>query len=116
MKYLLAFIFCGFICAVGQLILEKTKFTPGHINTILVIVGCILSSFGIYDKCIEIFSCGATVPIVNFGHLLTLGASEGFKNYGILGLFKGLYTYASCGLSSAIFSAFIISLLFKVKN
>lgn len=116
MIYIYAFLFCGFVCAVSQLVLEKTKFTPGHINTILVIVGCILSGFGIYDKFIDMFGAGATVPIVNYGHLLVTGAYEGFQTAGIVGLFKGIFLYAGAGVSVTIFSAFIVTLLFNIKH
>ena len=116
MIYLLAFLFCGFVCAISQYALEKTKLTPGHINTSLVIIGCVLSGFGIYDKLVEKFQAGATVPIVNFGHLLVTGAYDGFKEFGFVGLFKGIFTNAGPGLSVAIVSAFIISLIFKVKH
>lgn len=116
MNYLLAFIFCGIVCAISQFILEKSKLTPGHINTGLVILGCILSGFGIYDKIISIFHAGATVPIINFGHLLVTGACEGFKTYGIIGLFKGILVNSSAGISVAIVMAFIVSLFFKVKH
>lgn len=116
MNYVYAFIFCGIVCAISQYVLEKTKFTPGHMNTILVVVGCILSGFGIYDKIISLCGAGATVPIINFGHLLVTGASEGYKMSGIVGLFKGIYLYAGAGISVAIVCAFIISILFKVKD
>ena len=116
MTYLLSFVFCGFICAISQYFLEKSKLTPGHINTFLVIVGCILSGFGIYDKIIDKFHAGATVPIMNFGHLLVTGASEGYDLYGVVGLFKGILNNSSAGIAFAIVCAFTISLIFKVKH
>lgn len=116
MTYLLAFLFCGFVCAISQIVIEKTKLTPGHLNTILVIIGTILSGFKIYDKFIEWFSSGASVLIVNFGHLLVTGASDGYNTYGLLGLFKGILVNSSAGISITIVSAFIISLIFKIKN
>lgn len=116
MKYLLAFLFCGGVCSISQFILDKTKLTPGHVNTLLVIIGCILSGFGIYDKLINIFHAGATIPIMNFGHLLVIGASDGFNNYGIIGLFKGILINASAGISITVFISFIITLIFKVKH
>lgn len=116
MIYINAFIFCGTVCALSQIILEKTKLTPGHINTILVVIGCALSAFGIYDFFIEKFHAGATVPIMNFGHLLVTGASEGFDKFGVLGLFKGVFTNAGAGISSAIVTAFVVSLFFKVRH
>ena len=116
MTYLYAFLFCGAVCSLSQYALEKTKLTPGHINTSLVIIGCILSSFGLYDKLIEIFHSGATIPIVNFGNLLVNGAYEGFKEFGYIGLFKGIFTYAGAGISFAIVNAFLIALICKVKH
>lgn len=115
-EYLSVFIFCGSICGVSQYVLEKTKLTPGHINTILVIIGCILSGFKVYDTLIDKFKCGAVVPIMNFGHLLVSGASEGYDSYGIIGLFKGILVNSSAGISIAIFFAFVVSLIFKIKH
>ena len=116
MTYILAFLCCGIICSLSQFVLEKSKLTPGHINTGLVILGCILTGFGIYDKIIDIFHAGATVPIINFGYLLVTGASEGYDTYGFWGLFKGVFANAGTGIAVAIFSAFIVTLLFKIKQ
>lgn len=116
MIYINSFIFCGLVCAISQYVLEKTKFTPGHMNTLLVIIGCALSGFGLYDKLLDIFHSGASVPIMNFGHLLVSGASEGYIEDGLIGLFKGVLVNASAGISIAVFCAFIISLFFKVKD
>lgn len=116
MIYLLSFLCCGTICAISQYALEKTKLTPGHINTSLVIVGCVLSGFGIYDKLIDKFQAGATVPIMNFGHLLVTGAASGFEQSGFIGLFKGIFVNASAGISIAIVFAFLISLICKIRN
>ena len=116
MRFILAFLFCGFICAISQLVLEKTKLTPGHMNTILVIVGCALSGFKIYDKLLDKFGSGASVPIMNFGHLLVSGSSSMYDKYGFIGLFKGILSNAGCGISIAIVSAFIVALFFKIKH
>lgn len=116
MTYLLSFIFCGLVCAISQYVIEKTKLTPGHINTSLVIIGCILSGFKIYDKLIDTFHAGAIVPILNFGHLLVNGASSGFTKYGLIGLFKGVFINASAGLSIAIVCSFLVGVIFKVKH
>ena len=50
MTYFYAFLFCGFVCMLGQIILDNTKLTPGHITTLFVIIGAFLDIFGIYDK------------------------------------------------------------------
>ena len=116
MTYFYAFLFCGLLCAISQYILEKTNLTSGHMNTILVIFGCVLSGFGIYDHLINIFHAGSSVPIMNFGHLLVNGAYEGFKQYGFIGLFKGVLINASAGISITILMAVLMSLFFRVKH
>lgn len=116
MSYILSFIFCGVVCAISQFFLEKTKLTPGHINTSLVIIGCILSGFKVYDVFVDKFKAGATVPIMNFGHLLVSGASDGFMKEGVIGLFKGVFTNAGAGISIAILSGFIVALIFKIRD
>ena len=116
MIYLKSFLFCGFVCGVSQYIVEKTKLTIGHINTILVIIGCILSGFKIYDKLIDIFNAGATIPIMNFGHLLVSGSSSLYDKYGFIGLFKGIFENSGAGISITIVCAFIITIFFKVKH
>lgn len=116
MNYVMSFVFCGFICALAQFVLEKTKWTPGHMNTLLVIIGCVLSGFKIYDKLLLTFHAGASTPIMNFGYLLVSGASEGYNASGFIGLFKGVLTTASAGISVAVVSAFLIALFFKVRD
>jgi len=116
MNYIMSFVFCGFVCACAQYVLEKTKWTPGHMNTLLVIIGCVLSGFHIYDKLLSLFHAGASIPIMNFGHLLVTGASEGYNTSGFIGLFKGVLVNSSAGISVAIVCAFIISLFFKVRD
>ena len=116
MNYVYAFLFSGLVCGISQAVLEKTKFTPGHMNTILVIVGCVLSGFHIYDKFLDTFHSGASILIINFGHLLVIGASEGYLEDGIIGLFKGVLTTAGAGISLAVTFAFIVTLIFKVRD
>lgn len=116
MIYLNAFLFCGIICFLGEIVLEKTKLTPGHLNTILVIIGAILTGFGYYDKFIFWAGAGATVPITNFGQLLVSGALDGYTTDGFIGILKGLFVNASAGLSVTIISAFLVTLFFKPKN
>ena len=60
MNYLLAFIFCGFVCVIAQLIYEYSKLTPGHITSLFVVIGAFLDLFHIYDKLVEI-SCRSII-------------------------------------------------------
>ena len=116
MIYLNAFLFAGTVCAIGQLILDNTKLTPGHITTIFVVVGAFLDIFSLYDKIILWAGGGALVPITSFGHLIMHGAMESAGNYGIMGLVMGMFNLTASGICSAIVFSFILSLIFNPKD
>ena len=116
MIYLYSFLFCGLICMIGQIILDNTKLTPGHITTIFVVVGAFLDIFGIYDKIVLYAGAGALLPITSFGHLLVHGAMDMAGNIGILGLTMGLFDLTAAGISVAIVLAFLLALVFKPKH
>ena len=116
MNYVLSFLFCGFVCAVAQLIYEYTKLTPGHITCSFVVLGALLDLFHIYDRLIKIFHAGAMLPITSFGHSLMHGAMAMTKEYGVFGLAMAMFDLTAAGISSAILFAFIIALFFKPKS
>ncbi len=116
MIYLNAFIFCGIICLIGQIILDNTKLTPGHITTLFVVVGAFLDSFDIYDKIVLWAGGGSLVPITSFGHLLIHGAMDTVNNFGIMGLFMGMFDLTSSGIVAAITFSFILSFIFQPRD
>ena len=69
-----SFLFCGFVCLLGQIILDNTKCTPGHVTSLFVVIGAFLGMVGLYDKIIECVGVGANVPITSFGNTLFNGA------------------------------------------
>ena len=116
MIYINAFIVCGLVCALGQLLLDNTNLTPGHLNAILVVIGAFLSFLGLYEVMLDWAGAGASVPITNFGHLLFKGAYEGFLSDGFTGLLKGILSTSSGGLSVAIIMAFLVAIFSKPKH
>ena len=116
MIYFNAFIFCGLVCLIGQIILDNTKLTPGHITTIFVVVGAFLDTFNIYDKLVLWAGGGALVPITSFGHLLIHGAMDTVNNFGVMGLFMGMFDLTSSGIVAAIVFSFVLSLMFKPRD
>lgn len=116
MIYLYSFLFCGFVCLIGQIILDNTKLTPGHITSMFVILGSFLDVFNIYDKIVRIVGGGAMVPITSFGHLLSHGAMIKANDLGLVGLAMGMFDFTASGITSAIFFAFLFSLFFKPRN
>ena len=116
MSYLNAFITCGIICAISQIVLDKTKLTPGHITSILVVIGAILSFFGVYDWIRDYSLVGSSVPITSFGNALYQAALAGFNESGFIGMFNNILNTTSTGISGAIFFGFIFAIIFKVRD
>ena len=116
MIYVYSFIFCGLICLIGQIILDNTKLSAGHITSIFVVVGAFLDSFSLYDKIISVVGGGALVPITSFGHSLIHGALEKAQDFGVIGLLMGMFDLTATGITAAIIFAFVFSLIFKPKN
>lgn len=111
-----SFLFCGFICLISQVILDNTKLTPGHITSILVVIGAFLDSFSLYDKIILYVGGGAQIPITSFGHSLVHGALAKANSLGIVGIIAGMFDLTAAGITSAIIFSFIFALIFKPKN
>ena len=87
MTYLYSFIFVGAICLIGQLILDNTKLSPGHITSLFVVVGAFLDIFKIYDWFVKNVGPGAIVPITSFGHSLVHGSLARASEMGFFGIF-----------------------------
>ncbi len=116
MIYFNAFLFSGIICLIGQLLLDNTKLTPGHITTIFVVIGAFLDVFNLYDNFVLWAGGGALVPITSFGHLLIHGAIDMTLDQGVIGLCMGMFNLTASGITAAIVFSFIFSLIFKPKN
>ena len=116
MTYVYSFIFCGLVCLIGQLILDNTKLSAGHITSLFVVIGAGLDTFAIYDKIISIVGAGAMVPITSFGHSLIHGALEKANDFGVIGLLMGMFDLTASGITAAIVFTFIFSLLFKSRD
>lgn len=116
MRIFTSFMAVGIICLIASLIYDLTKMTPGHITSLFVVVGAILGVFGFYDILIEKFGYGLSTPIASFGNNLVKAAYDGFHENGFYGLFSGLYTTTSAGISGAIIFGFLTGLLFKPKD
>ncbi len=116
MIFLYAFLVAGSFCAIGQIVLDNTKLTPGHVTSMFTVLGAILAFFGIYDKLIKIAGGGASSIISNFGYLLYTGALEGYKQMGILGIFTGLLTKGGAAIVGAVVFAAILTIFFNPKD
>ena len=116
MTILYSFLFCGLVCLIGQIILDNTKLTPGHITSSFVVIGAFFGMFGIYDKIINYVGVGANIPITSFGNTLFNGAYIGFKSGGFLGLFENMLCNVSLGITTAVIFSFIFTIPSKVSD
>ena len=116
MQYLNAFWVGGLICAIAQVLIDRTKLTPGRILVSFVVIGAILGAFGIYDKLIDFAGGGATVPITGFGNVLAKGAIKGVSESGLLGALTGGVKAAAGGISASVFFGFLIALICNPKS
>ncbi|HAJ97862.1 MAG TPA: stage V sporulation protein AE [Ruminococcus sp.] len=113
MNLLKAFIVGGIICAIGQILIDKTKLTPARILTAFVVSGVILSAIGLYEPLVKFAGAGASVPLTGFGHLLAKGVREAVQEKGLLGVLSGGMTASSAGITTALIAGLIASLFFK---
>lgn len=115
MIFLKAFLVGGAICALVQIIIDKTKLTPGRIMVGLVCLGVVLGAIGVYQPFADWAGCGATVPLLGFGNNLWKGMHEAINESGALGLFKGGFTSGAVGISGALIFGYIAALIFDSK-
>lgn len=113
MEYLKAFICGGMLCAIGQILIDKTKLTPARILTGYVVAGVILSAVGVYAPLAEWGGAGATVPLTGFGYSLAKGVQKAVGEKGWLGILTGGLTATAGGITAAVVFAVLMALLFK---
>jgi len=111
-----SFLAVGIICLIASIVYNTTKFTPGHITSLFVVIGVILGIFGFYDVLIEKYGYGLSLPITSFGNSLVNSAYDGFKEHGLYGIFNGMFLTTSAGISGVIIMSFIMTLFSKPKD
>ncbi len=110
---LYAFLTGGTICLVGQMLIDYTKLTPARILTGYVVAGVALTAIGVYEPIVEFGGAGATVPLTGFGYTLAKGVEVAVVKYGLMGVLTGGLTATAAGITAALISGFIMSLLFN---
>ena len=85
MDYLNAFWVGGLICALVQILMERTKMMPGRIMVLLVCGGAVLGAIGIYGPFQEFAGAGASVPLLGFGNVLWKGVKDAVNENGFMG-------------------------------
>ena len=83
MEYFNAFLCGGLLCALGQILIDRTKLTPAKILVCYVTAGVILGGSGLYQYLVDWAGAGATVPLTGFGYTLAKGAREAVQQHGL---------------------------------
>ena len=113
MEYLNAFLCGGILCAIGQILIDKTKLTPARILTGYVVAGLLLSAIGLYQPLADWGGAGATVPLTGIGHALAKGVEKAVGEQGWLGVLTGGLTATAGGITAAVVFGALMALLFK---
>ena len=116
MEYLKAFLCGGILCAIGQILIDKTKLTPARILVAYVVSGVVLGALGVYQYAAEWGGAGATVPLTGFGYSLAKGVERAVGQYGLLGALSGGTVATAAGIAAAIFFGYLNALIFNPKT
>ena len=116
MDYVKAFLIGGALCLIGQILIDKTKLTPARILVSYVVIGVFLGAIGVYQSLADFAGAGATVPLTGFGNTLAKGVKKAVDEDGFLGIFTGGLKASAGGITAAIFSGLLASILFRAKD
>lgn len=115
MDYINAFWVGGLVCALVQILLDKTKLMPGRVMVMLVCSGAVLGAVGIFKPLQEFAGAGVSVPLLGFGNTLFKGVKEAIQSDGFIGVFMGGFTASAVGISAALIFGYLASLIFNPK-
>lgn len=116
MEYLRAFLVGGALCAIAQILIDKTSLTPARILVTYVVCGVVLGGIGVYEYLVDWGGAGATVPLTGFGYNLAKGVREAIDKDGILGILTGGLTAGAGGISAAMLFGFLAALCFDPND
>ena len=113
MIYLKAFLVGGLICALSQILIDRTRLTPARILSAYVVLGVALTATGLWGPVVEFAGAGATVPLLGFGHIMAEGVKTAVQEQGLLGAFTGGLTASAGGIAAAVFFSLLAAILFQ---
>lgn len=116
LTYLTVFAVGGFICLIGQILINLTKLTSARILVIFLLAGVFLEAIGVFGYLKDFAHAGVTIPILGFGSNLAKGAIEGARTSGLFGALTGGVKAAAAGLAGAIFIGFVVALISKARS
>lgn len=109
--YLSVFLVGGTLCAIAQILIDKTRLTPARILVFYVCLGVFLTAIGVYEPLVRFAKCGATIPLTGFGYAIAMGVRTAILEKGAIGILTGGLTATSGGITLALMLGLIGSLL-----
>lgn len=116
MIFLKAFLIGGFICMIGQILMDTTKLTPARILVAFVVAGVFLGGVGLYKYVADWAGSGAAVPLTGFGYTLAKGTKEAVDKDGLLGALTGPLTSGAAGITAAMLCGLVVSMFARSKE
>ena len=111
-----AFAVGGALCAIGQILIDRTALTPARILTLYVVTGVVLGAVGVYQPLVDWAGAGASAPLTGFGNTLAKGVREAVAEHGVLGAFTGGLAASAGGIAAAVCFGFLAAVLFKPRE
>lgn len=108
-----AFLVGGAICALSQVLIDRTRLTPARILSAYVVLGVVLGGLGLWKPVVDFAGCGATVPLLGFGYTMAEGVKRAVAKHGLLGAFTGGLTAAAGGIAAAVTLSLLAALVFS---
>ena len=115
MPYVNAFLVGGGLCALAQVLIDKTRLTPARILVGYVVGGVLLGAIGVYKYIADFAGAGAAVPLTGFGYLISEGVRKAVDEKGLLGALTGSLTAAAGGTAAALVFGLIAALCVRSK-
>ena len=116
MDYLKAFALGGVLCAIGQILIDRTRLTPARILVAYVVAGVVLGGAGVYEYLVDWGGAGATVPLTGFGYNLAKGVREAVDAQGLRGALTGGLKAAAGGVTAAVFFSTLAAMVFRPRD
>lgn len=118
---MLAFLFGGIICVIGQLFsmlysyLGFDKKTAGILVTItLIFIATVLTSLGIFDKIARYAGAGTLVPVTGFANAVVSQAMDAKSEGYVLGVGAKIYTVAGPVILFGILSGAVYGVIYFI--
>ena len=116
-----AFVTGGIICSIGQSITyiinlispDLDEQTVGGFTTlVMILITCILTGFGIYDKIGSFGGAGSIIPITGFANSIVSPAIEHKKEGIVLGLCTNMFSIAGPVIVFGITASILVGIIY----